>query len=144
MPQQQRHHRQADCMAVCFPVINIHNGEKNMATIKQWFEQANGKTVKKEIYGVACAEDWPEISAQYKKELSSKGIQFEETDYGIEFGNQYIVKPKLKKETTGVITVRSKDYIINDVYGDKKGSSIIDGNLVKQYDNGMVVTISIL
>lgn len=112
---------------------------------KSWFDTANGKMVEKTISGALTLEDWPEIIESYRKQLKDQGLDSDQhmivTDNAIEFSNgQFVILPKMKKTEVGVLIVRSADYILNNVHGSKKGAKIVDGNLVKTYPSGMVIT----
>lgn len=121
-----------------------------------FFAAANGKRVRKDITGVATAEKWPEIVAnaitQLKAQGAVEGKDYHETETAFHYdGNRFIMKPKMMATETGILKVRSADYgfqpdrLETPIWGDKKGAKVNDeGQLVKTYDNGMIVTFTIL
>ena len=111
-----------------------------------WFSAANGKLVRKTVGGALTLEDWESYAAALKSEILAKGLSYTEDDDGaIRCGTYFWRKPKLRKVEEGILTVRSSDYALNGVWGEKKGSTINDeGDLVKLYPNGMTVTLHLI
>ena len=121
-----------------------------MTSATEWFKNANGKRVEKFVTGTKTVEDWDDMIKFYESHLVAQGVdpktEMTVTDNGIEFSNgQFVMKPKMERHSTGVLTVRSRDYHFKGdgkdlclVYGEKKGSKVVDGNLVKVYDWGIV------
>lgn len=119
-----------------------------------WFNAANGQIVRKEVSGVATIEQWPAILAnaieQLKAQGAQEGVDYRETETAFEYGNRFIMKPRLVASETGILIVRSNDYgfkpdrLETPIWGDKKGAKVNDiGQLVKQYETGMIVTFTI-
>jgi hypothetical protein len=119
-----------------------------------WFAAANGQRVRKEVTGVATFEQWPAILANAISQLEAQGaragIDYKETETAFEYGNRFIMKPKVVASETGILTVRGSNYgflpdrLHRPLMGDKKGARVNDaGQLVKTYDTGMIVTFTI-
>lgn len=119
-----------------------------------FYAAANGKLVRKQVSGVATIEQWPAIVAnavtQLKAQGAVEGKDYRETETAFEYGNRFIMKPKMVADETGILTVRSSDYgfkpdrLDRPIWGDKKGAKVnAAGQLVKTYETGMVVTFTI-
>lgn len=118
-----------------------------------FFRASAGKQVRKSVAGVATIEDWPRNVELARIQLAAQGCpesDIKEDDKGLTWPGGFLMKPKFRKEETGTLQVRSADYGFQSehypkpVWGDKKGSTIEDGKLVKRYDHGLVVTFEIL
>lgn len=122
-----------------------------------FFAAANGKRVRKVVTGVATAADWPAIRDNIVSQLLAQGcaaadIIEDETCLKVRTTGQFWMRPKVVGDECGVLTVRSADYGFTPecgrtngkpIMGDKRGAKIEGGSLVKRYDNGMIVTLTI-
>ena len=119
-----------------------------------FFAAANGKRVRKQVTGVATIEQWPAIVANAVTQLQAQGAiegkDYRETETAFEYGNRFIMKPKMVASECGILTVRSADYgfkperLESPIWGGKKGAKVnAAGQLVKTYENGMIVTFTI-
>ena len=133
----------------------------------EFFRQADGKQVEKQVTGIRTVEDWPKMVEQAHKWAEENGYTqvpagtvLQENQYSVS-EDQYEIfrsagqvlfvrKPAAYGTETGIMTVRSADYIFTSdqtgkhLYGDKKGAKIVDGKLVKDMGNGGTVTYRIL
>lgn len=88
--------------------------------------------VRKTFSGKYHADNHDELRKDIEAELTANGIdlaELTETDYGFNFLNRSVHKPKIKKESIGTITIRSKDYYFTNEAGAKSY-----GNLPKASD----------
>jgi hypothetical protein len=120
-----------------------------------FYAAANGQRVRKDVSGVATADQWPAILANVISQLQAQGAvegkDYHETESAFHYGgNRFIMKPKVVASESGILTVRSADYgfkpdrLDSPIWGDKKGAKVNDqGQLVKLYDSGMIVTFTI-
>lgn len=79
----------------------------------------HGKRVTRTVEGLATTDDIDTLRTQFKARLAQSNIppeQFQEDDkkFFIKDGIQYVMKPKLKKQATGIIEFHSKDYTFTD------------------------------
>jgi len=116
-----------------------------------FFRAAQGKSIRKTVTGVDTIETWEERKADIIRQLREQGCEdIREDDKALMFGNQFIMKPKLRAEEVGELLIRSADYGFvsanypKPVWGDKKGAKMEGGRLVKEYPNGMKVAFEIL
>lgn len=123
----------------------------------EFFAAANGKRVRKVCAGVATTADWPAIRDNIRAQLISQGcaesdIQEDETALKVRTTGQFWMRPKVVADECGILTVRSADYSFlpecgrtngKGIYGDKKGAKVEGASLVKRYDSGMIVTLTI-
>ena len=122
-----------------------------------FYSAANGKRVRKQVTGVATAEQWPAMAANIRSQLLAQGaseadIQEDADKISVRTTGQFWLRPKVIASECGIMTVRSADYLFipecgrtggSGIYGDKKGGKIEGAALVKRYDNGMAVTFTI-
>jgi hypothetical protein len=132
-------------------------GIEQMSHIKSasaFYNAANGQRVRKDVSGVATVDQWPAILADAIAQLEAQGakagIDYRETETALEYGNRFIMKPKLVASETGIFTVKSAQYAFQPdrlerpIMGDKKGAYVNEsGQLIKEYDGGMIVTFTI-
>jgi len=129
---------------------------QSINSASQFFKVANGARVRKTCEGVPTIDMWPDMVANIRQQLLEQGASesdIEETPDKIAIGAQYWRKPAMVAREVGKLLVRSKDYAFTPecgrthgrpIYGDKTGSTIENGKLVKRYDNGLTVTLEIL
>ena len=97
--------------------------------------------VKKTFSGKYHADNHDQMKQDLISELKAHGIdtnKLTENDYGFSLGNRTWHKPKIKKESIGTITMRSKDYIFTNEDGQKSyGSELKASNML---DNGFRIS----
>lgn len=116
---------------------------------KAWFDAHNGATVVKTVSGVATADMWPDMVADYRAQLLAQGCAadaIKEDETALSWPGGFVMRPKLQARAVGKLQVRSADYGFTPegadkpIWGDKKGATVEGAALVKRYPNGMVVT----
>jgi hypothetical protein len=106
-------------------------------SVEKTLSNLNGKRVVKRVTGVhtvetvdAFRQELVDAIEENKDRLESCGLSiamFEDDGYKFTLGAHYWLKPKLRAEQYGILTVRSRDYYFtpegttDNVYGDKKG-----------------------
>jgi hypothetical protein len=112
-------------------------------TAAAWFRAADSKRVTATAHGILTVEQWPDYRARVIAHLIDTGqveasAVFEDDRQGnllLPGSAQIIRKPKMRRVRSGLLEVRSKDYILHmedgkTSYGDKKGAKItLDGDL---------------
>lgn len=116
-----------------------------------FFRAANGKTVIRR-QNIKTIEGWPEVVADIRRQLLEQGCRerdIVEDDAGIRWPGAFAMKPKVPAVSRGRFTVRSGDYIFQPEgtdekwFGDKKGATIDNGRLVKEFPDGRRITFEI-
>ena len=123
---------------------------QSIKTATAFFREANGKRVSKTVSGIPTIEDTESMIEKVTRQLAEQGCEdIEVKTDRITFGRQFVMLPKIARESFGVLQVRSRDYTFTSqdstaVYGEKKGATVEFGKLVKTYPNGMRVVFEIL
>ena len=123
--------------------------------------------IEKTVTGIRTVEDWPKMVEDLHKWAAANGYtevpagtalqeqQYYVTEdhyeaYASKGSVMFCRKPVAYRTETGIMTVRSKDYVFlsdqtgRNLYGDKKGATIVESKLVKDMGNGGTVTYRIL
>jgi len=119
----------------------------------QFFRESNGKKIIRTMVGGLAAEDWADWVEQTKVTLTQQGLPIENiVDDGktlsIKGSPQFWMKPRMYRQLTGQLEIRSKDYIFeyNDPanpsevcrsFGYKKGLKVVDNNLILELPDGV-------
>lgn len=116
-----------------------------MKTASEFYRNAHGKKVVRIVEGMATIDTWEADKERIKARWIEQGASPEEIkeqkDGSITCRSSYARTPVMMKEEVGTFTVRSADYIftpdrtLTNVYGDKKGSKVVNGELVKEIPN---------
>lgn len=118
-----------------------------------FFRAANGKKVIKYVEGALTIESWDDTVENCKQQLIAQNCPVDKiiiNESGLQYPGGFIMKPKESAKAIGTMQIRSSDYGFKAdnaesiVWGDKKGAKIVNGNLVKEYDNGRKIIFEIM
>lgn len=111
-------------------------------SVASYLRKMNNQAVIMRVSGIPTVEDTDEIRDNLKQLLQNNDIdtdRLKEDDvkFYVEGGTNFWMKPKLRKMRTGILKVRSKDYIFipdgepesRGLYGDKKGLTCCPDNI---------------
>ena len=102
-----------------------------MKTLQELRSRETYRATKK-VIGGRCIEDIPKMFEYYKEEAEKQGFKavLKDSTIDIEGTNQFIFLPKMSRETTGLITMRSKDYTFQE--DDREDGQLGYGNPIKK------------
>lgn len=126
-----------------------------ITTAAAFYRAANGQQVRRTIEGQPVLETWPETVADIRRQLLEQGCEesaIVENDKGLKWPGGFMLRPRQRREETGLFVARSKDYTFTNpelrdgapIYGDKAGGKVEAGRLVKALPGGARVTFELL
>ncbi len=129
---------------------------KQYTSAAAFFRAANGQTVTRRLHGVATLDAWPQIVEDAKAQLIAQGCAADlivEDESALRWPGGFMMRPKRYAIESGVMTVRSSDFIVKypardnlperRVFDNKKGAIINDAGQLQVAIHGGFATYEI-
>lgn len=120
-----------------------------------FYRAAKGKRIARVITGQPVLDEWEEKRADVLRQLREQGCpesDIRDDDKGLAWPGAFILKPRQYRREVGTLEVRSTDMLFcnpsmrdgQPITGDKRGSRVEGGLLVRDLPNGARVSFEIL
>lgn len=127
----------------------------NIATAAAFYRAANGKRVRRTIEGQPVLDNWAEKVADVRRQLLEQGCpesDIEEDSKSLTWPGGFLLKPRQYRQEEGTLNIRSSSMLFTNplmrdgapIVGDKKGSRVEEGRLVRDLPNGARVTFELM